>query len=132
MKSLLSIIVLVTGVSIAWKYLRFRPDPNTRGSRTQPGVIGVSDRPWRRLGAAICLTTAVMFVLGIYLINPERNPAAVATYWLVILLLVVWLCLLAVKDMLHTRRELEKWRDERRADIGWSNHADESHDEAEH
>ncbi len=51
-----------------------------------------------------------MFVLGVYVVDVPDYPRAYAAYWLVMMILVVWLCVLAIKDMLHTRRMIAEWR----------------------
>jgi hypothetical protein len=65
-------------------------------------VIG-GDRPWRRLGAVICLLLAVMFAAGVRWLNPAAGPYGYLAYWTVMLGLVVWLCALAIKDAMYTR-----------------------------
>jgi len=103
MEAFLSILLLATGVSCAWVYL------GRRGRSGRRLTIG-GDRPWRRLGAAICLVLAVMFVLGVYVLNDTGSLRGFAAYWLVMLVLVVWLCMLAIKDILYTRRVVAGWR----------------------
>lgn len=72
------------------------------------------NRPWRRVGAAICLVLAIMFVLGVYLVDIPQRPWAYAAFWLVMVVLVIWLCILAAKDILYTRQVIAKWRAERK------------------
>ena len=50
-----------------------------------------------------------MFVLGVYLVDVPDRPRAYAAYWIIMMGLVVWLCGLAVRDMLYTRRLLREW-----------------------
>ena len=100
-KLITSIVVLGIGAVVAIGYLRgpfadVDPDPASRGE----------GRPWRRLGAAICVVVAVMFVLGIYLLDGKPPPRIFLAYWILVLVLVFWLCGLALKDILHTRRLL--------------------------
>ena len=104
----MSILILLSGVGCAVFYFRKPPkisDPITHAL--------LSNRPWRRLGAAICLVLAVMFVLGVYLVDVPDRPRAYAAYWAVMLVLVMWLGSLAIKDILHTRRIIATWRDAR-------------------
>lgn len=70
----------------------------------------LGDRPWRRLGAGIAMVVAVMFVVGIYVVDIPDRPVPYAIFWLTMLGMVVWLCYLAVKDALHTRRIYKIWR----------------------
>lgn len=101
-----SIVILAGGVLCAWFYMRkpALPDDPKFGE-----LLG--HRPWRRLGAAICLLLAIMFVLGIHLLDAETGPRAYVTYWVIMLLLALWLCVLAVRDLLHTRRAIARLRD---------------------
>jgi hypothetical protein len=104
----MSILILAGGLACAWVYLRKPPVPENPALRMLRG-----DRPWRRVGAAICLLLSVMFVLGVYLVDIPQRPRTYAAFWLVMMLLVVWLCMLAIKDMLYTRKMLAKWREAR-------------------
>ena len=61
-------------------------------------------RPWRGVGAAIVALLAVMFFLGINFATPRASPRAYALFWLMMLLLLLWLCSLAWVDIRHTRR----------------------------
>jgi len=80
-----------------------------------PRVATVRERPWRRLGAGISLVLAVMFTAGVYFLGDNRPPKVYAWYWSVIMVLVLWLFVLAVRDMSHTRAKiLEKRRAARR------------------
>jgi uncharacterized membrane protein len=70
------------------------------------------DRPWRKLGAVIMLLLAVMFVLGIYVLDEHRGVWFYALYWLIMMMLVLWLCVLAVRDVVYTRQLIIRWRNE--------------------
>lgn len=111
MKEVFSILILACGAFFGWFYLRTprfideKDDTLYRALRT--------GRPWRRLGAAVCVVVSIMFVLGIWFIDDLRSPRAFAAFWLVLSFLVLWLCGLAAKDILHTRRVVAKWRAER-------------------
>ena len=61
-------------------------------------------RPWRPLGAAICGLATVMFILGVCLLDEKRGRTGFMLYWFVELGLTLWLCVLAFKDLRHTRR----------------------------
>lgn len=103
-------VVLMLGLSCAWRFSR------------RPATIGGSHshllqvpRPWRLQGAVICLLLSVMFVLGVALVDIPDHPRAYAAYWLIILVLVVWLCVLAVRDLAFTRQLLIEARAAQRA-----------------
>ena len=111
MKLLLTALIVVTGLAFGWVYLgrpwiaRSRAGPTSTPSR----VIG-GQRPWRRLGAAICFVVSIMFALGVLLVDIPDHPRSYAAYWAVIMLLVLWLCGLAIKDLRHTRDVVARWR----------------------
>jgi len=101
--------VFLAGVLIAWLYLREPPVPKSEKARMLVGM-----RPWRRLGGAICLVLAVMFVLGVYVVDVPDHPRVYAAYWTVMMGLVLWLCGLAIKDVRHTRAAVARWHKQRR------------------
>lgn len=103
---ILSVLILGFGAVFAWFYLGASRSVR-RGSR---GTIG-GGRPWRRLGAGIVVVVAVMFVVGLYWSDGSHSPRAFAAYWLIMLLMVGWLCVLAAKDVLYTRRMIAVSRD---------------------
>ncbi len=111
LKLLTSIAVLATGIACAWFYLR---GPTVRRDPDSHPFAG--DRPWRRLGAAICLLLAVMFVIGIYAVDIPDRPIPYALYWIIMLGLVVWLFTLAVRDVVYTRTLIRRWREEASTD----------------
>ncbi len=103
-KLLISILLLATAATLAWVYLR-------KGYDAAPARYPFSGhRPWRKLGAAICLLISVMFVLGIYVVDIPDRPIPYAVYWLIMLGLVVWLFVLAVRDIMYTRQLVRRWR----------------------
>ena len=104
-KLLMSAAVLVTGFTCAWFYLR---RPAIRPSRAAHPFAG--ERPWRRVGAAICLLLSVMFVAGVYAVDIPDRPVPYAVYWIIMLGLVVWLFALAVRDVMYTRKLIQRWR----------------------
>lgn len=108
LKALFCVLLIVFGVTCALLYLL--PPPITK---VDPRHARLHDRPWRRIGAAICLLVSVMFVLGIYLVDIPEHPRTYATFWLVIVVLVLWACGLAVKDVWYTHRIVQRRRMER-------------------
>ena len=116
LKLLVSILILVGGLICSWLYLR-RPTVTplpTSLPEDSPLRLIRADRPWRRVGAAICLILSVMFVLGVYLVDIPEHPRTYAAFWLVMMVLVVWLCVLAIKDVLYTRQIITKWQSAQR------------------
>ena len=106
-KLAIAAFVLCLGLFLALYLFRNKPpDP----SRRFEYMLG--DRPWRRLGAAIAVVLAIMFVVGIYVVDIPDRPVPYAVFWLIMLGMIVWLCSLAVKDVLHTRRTYHRWRRE--------------------
>jgi len=67
-------------------------------------------RPWRVVGATICLVLGLMFVIGVLLLDSRTAPGLYALYWSVMLVLVVWVALLAFKDVAFTLRFAKKRR----------------------
>ena len=78
-KLLASIIAVVTGSALAWVYLRRTPEESTAPLPLE------GHRPWRRVGAAICLLISIMFVLGIYVVDIPERPVPYAMYWIIML-----------------------------------------------
>ncbi len=109
-KLLLCVGIVAISAVVVWRYLR-RPVARTPARSRFEEMLG--DRPWRRIGAAISVVLAVMFVAGVYVVDIPDRPTPYAIYWLIMLGLVVWLCVLALKDAIHTRRTYSRWRRER-------------------
>ncbi|RJP32737.1 MAG: hypothetical protein C4547_13555 [Phycisphaerales bacterium] len=105
MRILLLILIIAIGAAVGWLYL-FRPAPLS----SQMG----GPRPWRRLGAAICVVTTVMFVAGVALMDEFQTPRIGLIYWSIILFLVFWLCVLAIRDACFTCSILARRRREAR------------------
>lgn len=103
-KFIVSTGLLLTAGTLALLY--FRKSTNLPAA-THPFA---GHRPWRKVGAAICLLIAVMFVLGIYLVDVPQRPVPYALYWIIMLGLVVWLFVLALRDIMYTRRLARQWR----------------------
>lgn len=110
-KFLLCLGIVATAGLIAWRNLR----PARKGRTAFEQMLG--DRPWRRLGAGIAVVMAVMFVLGVYVVDIPDRPLPYAVYWIIMLGLVVWMCVLAVRDAIHTRKTLRRWQAGRRAEV---------------
>jgi drug/metabolite transporter (DMT)-like permease len=106
--------VLAGAAIIAFFYLRRTKEPH---AATDPPLFASNARPWRRLGAAICVLLAIMFVAGITLIDRPARPGLFIAFWLLILGLICWLCVLAIKDVLHTRKMVADWRARRRENL---------------
>lgn len=103
-------MALAGGALVAWHYRRPPPLPADETFDLR------GDRPWRRVGAVLCLVVSLMFVAGLYLVDVYAFAAWYALYWLVLLFLVLWLCVLAVRDVLYTRHLIERQRTKRDAD----------------
>ncbi len=104
MKELLSILIGLSGAAAAI----YAVNPRWFGVPLEGA--GGGERPWRRLGAGICAVTALMFLLGANLMKPLESPRAFLAFWAVLLGLVMWLVVLAFKDVRHT---LKRYVDER-------------------
>lgn len=108
MKLAICVVILATGLVCGWVYL-VRPLWDGAGG---------DDRPWRRLGGGICVLLGVMFVFGVYLVDIPEKPRPYAAYWLVMLGLVVWLCVLALRDIAYTKRQYAARRTDRAKRMG--------------
>lgn len=104
MEELFCLLILVGGATFAALYLRGLP---IRGE----SAGSLDDRPWRKLGAVIAVLLSIMFVVGVQFLGTGGGPGTYLAYWLVMLVLVIWLCVLAIRDVMFTRR----WIEERRA-----------------
>lgn len=58
----------------------------------------------RRLGAVILILTSVAFAVGVNALSPEGSTVAFLGFWIVVLILVLWLCRLGLVDLVETRR----------------------------
>ena len=68
----------------------------------------------RHLGMAVVALLSIFFFIGINFVDPRvATPVAYLAYWIVILLLLVWLCLLAFNDLRHTRALVRRLRRQR-------------------
>ncbi len=100
--------VLLGGVGLGVRYWR---RPGSCGDTRFDELLG--DRPWRRVGAGLSVVLSVMFVVGVWVVDIPEKPVPYAAYWIIMLGLTVWLCVLAVKDAFHTRRVYDRWRAEK-------------------
>ncbi len=58
----------------------------------------------RRLGAGIVVLISLAFFVGANFLSPDRSPLAYLIYWALVVLLVLWLCGLAMADIVAIRR----------------------------
>lgn len=68
------------------------------------------ERPWRKIAALICVLLASMFLFGLYVLHPRTHPAVVIVYVGCMLLLVLSLFVIALRDLVHTRKTLRDMR----------------------
>lgn len=61
----------------------------------------------RHMGMALVALLSVFFFIGVNFVDPTDKPAAYLAFWMLLSMLLFWLCLLALSDMLQTRRQ---WR----------------------
>jgi len=108
-KLLYSVILCTTGLACGWFFL-IRPIIR----RPAGGTAVLDDRPWRRVGAAVCLLLGVVFPLGIYHQDSFRSPHAFVAFWAIIIVVVSWLFVLAIRDLAHRRHLLQSRRSGRK------------------
>ena len=65
---------------------------------------------------AITAVVSMATFLGVNYLEPLRAPAQFVYYWMVVLLLVLWICVLALSDVRQTVRVHRRWRRQRSAD----------------
>ncbi len=63
-----------------------------------------NERPWRRLGAALVALVAVAFFAGANFLKADQAPRVYLAFWCVVLVLIVWMCVLALVDARYTIR----------------------------
>ena len=88
----------------AWTVTRPAAAQSTWWDRldTLDGVLRRRRR--RHLGMAIVTLLSIAFFPGTLFLKPATVPIPYLTYWTLMSLLALWLCLLAFSDVLHTRR----------------------------
>jgi hypothetical protein len=90
--------------SVTYLYLYRR----RRQSRRRLPLEG--HRPWRPVGALLCAGVSVLFYVGLHYVSAAERPGLYLLLWGVILLMLACLCLLAIVDVLYTRRLLREMR----------------------
>lgn len=58
----------------------------------------------------IVTVVALALLLGSLFLDHLTSPSQFAYYWLAVLILVAWLCVLALADLNHTLRVLRTWQ----------------------
>ncbi len=102
--ALLSGSGLLVSIGYLLRARRCRHGDGPNRVAADPNPFLVQDRPWRRLGAAICGLVSVMFFVGFNFLDSKREPVTYLVFWIVVFLLIVWLCLLVGIDILRTQR----------------------------
>ncbi len=109
-----SALILGLGLSIAVAYVVVR-----RSSvATEPGwwdrfdtPEGVQIRARRRsFGMVIVVVVSTATFVGINFLDPLSGPRQFGYYWLIVLLMVMWLCGLALADIRQTLCMHRQWR----------------------
>ena len=95
--------LVVSSGCLLWARRSRRAHGPTRNA-ADPNPFLIQDRPWRRLGAAICGLVSVMFFVGVNFLDSKREPVTYLVFWIVVFLLILWLCLLVGIDILRTQR----------------------------
>ena len=109
-----SAVILGLGLSIAGIYLLVRRSSAT----TEPGwwdrldtPEGVRIRAHRRsFGMVIVVVVSTATFVGINFLDPLSGPRQFGYYWLIVLLMVMWLCGLALADIRQTLCVHRRWR----------------------
>lgn len=109
-----SALILGLGLSIAVAYVLVRRSSGA----TEPGwwerldtPEGVRIRARRRsFGMVIVVVVSTATFVGINALDPLSGPRQFGYYWLIVLLMVMWLCGLALADIRQTLRVHRQWR----------------------
>ncbi len=109
-----SALILVLGLSIAVAYVLVRRS----WTAIEPGwwdrldtPEGVRIRAHRRsFGMVIVVVVSTATFVGINFLDPLSGPRQFGYYWLIVLLMVMWLCGLALADIRQTLRVHRRWR----------------------
>ncbi len=109
-----SALICALGLSIAGAYFLLRRWLSQGGLAWWDRIDtpeGVRIRAHRRnLGMAIVAVVSGATFLGINHMDPMSFPVQFVYYWLIMLLLVFWLCVLGLADIRHTLRVHRNWR----------------------
>ena len=92
----LSLVGLIGSVGYLWWHYRQK--------RRAPRSPLAGHRPWRPVGAVLCAVVSALFYVGLHHLDATRRPGLFLAWWAVILLLLAALCVMAVVDVLYTRR----------------------------
>ncbi len=109
-----SALILGLGLSIAVAYVLVRRS----SAATEPGwwdrfdtPEGVQIRMRRRsFGMVIVVVVSTATFVGINFLDPLSGPRQFGYYWLIVLLMVMWLCGLALADIRQTILVHRRWR----------------------
>ncbi len=109
-KTLLTGLVSGLGLVVSGGYFVFlltrRDDSAERAlwARLEPPGTYERRRRRRTLGMAMMALISVVFFLGANYMNPEPHPRLALLFWVVLLTLLMWLCVLAMIDLADARR----------------------------
>ncbi len=106
--------ILGLGLSIAGVYLLLRRS----SAATEPGWWERLDTPQglrirahrRSFGMVIVVVVSTATFVGINALDPLSGPRQFGYYWLIVLLMVMWLCGLALADIRQTLCLHRRWR----------------------
>ncbi len=109
-----SALILGLGLSIAVAYVLMR----RTSAAAEPGwwdrldtPEGIRIRAHRRsFGMVIVVVVSTATFVGINFLDPLTGPRQFGYYWLIVLLMVMWLCGLALADIRQTLRVHREWR----------------------
>ncbi len=87
---------------VAYLVLRSRRDDAAAGSML------AGRRPWRPIGALLVVVVSLLTYGGLNLIDHRLHPAAYLALWGLVMLLTICLGVLAVIDVIYTRRLLRR------------------------
>ena len=133
-ESVTSALICCLGLGAAVAYFVFGRVPDGAGQSVweridTPAGLRLRARR-RRLGMAIMGVVSVATFLGVQLLSPVQAPLVFVTYWLIVLLLVLWLGALGLLDAWQTVTVHRNWLarrrnislDERLRNLGHSTH----------
>jgi len=110
--TLFSVGLIVVSLLLLWQNFR-----SYQAQRKQPSERerNFAFRQFRRRWQ----TSAMIGMVGLALLIGQflpRIPWLVGLYWIVVLLIVIWILLLAIVDMLHTRFHFGRMRNDQKAE----------------